>query len=96
VVAAEHGWWFPEQAAPEYGVWTSNINLLTSNEPPYDPAMGTYHLRALLCRVYQVDPADLGTQSSPASARVRDQKHAAENLSEFHGQTEQHDDHVER
>ena len=96
VVAAEHGWWFPEQAAPEYGVWTSNINLLTSNEPPYDPAMGTYHLRALLCRVYKVDPAELGTQSSPASARVRDQKHAAENLSEFHGQTEQQDDHLER
>lgn len=39
------------QAAPEYGVWTSNANLCTDNQPPYDPAMGTYQLRALLCRV---------------------------------------------
>ncbi len=28
-----------------------NVNLLTDNQPPYDPAMGTYQLRALLCRV---------------------------------------------
>lgn len=59
VIAAEHAWWFPEAPAPEYGIWQSNINLLTSNEPPYDPAMGTYQLRALLCRVSKVDPADL-------------------------------------
>ncbi|MGO9624358.1 MAG: molybdopterin-dependent oxidoreductase [Steroidobacteraceae bacterium] len=51
VIAAEHGWWFPEEPAPEYGVWRSNVNLLTDNQPPYDPAMGTYQLRALLCRV---------------------------------------------
>jgi thiosulfate reductase/polysulfide reductase chain A len=51
VIAAEHGWWFPEEPGPEYGVWKSNVNLLTDNEPPYDPAMGTYQLRALLCRV---------------------------------------------
>jgi anaerobic selenocysteine-containing dehydrogenase len=51
VIAAQHGWWFPEQPAPDYGVWTSNVNLLTDNQPPYDPAMGTYQLRALLCRV---------------------------------------------
>jgi anaerobic selenocysteine-containing dehydrogenase len=51
VIAAEHGWWFPEQPAPEYGVWDCNINVLTNNAPPYDPAMGTYQLRGLLCRV---------------------------------------------
>jgi anaerobic selenocysteine-containing dehydrogenase len=51
VIAAQHGWWFPEDPAPEYGVWKSNINLLTDNTPPYDPQMGTYQLRALLCRV---------------------------------------------
>jgi anaerobic selenocysteine-containing dehydrogenase len=54
VIAAEHGWWFPEEPAPEYGVWTSNINVLTNNAPPYDPAMGTYQLRGLLCRVSAV------------------------------------------
>lgn len=53
VVHVEHGWWFPEDPAPEYGVWKSNANMLTSNAPPYDPAMGTYQLRALLCRIYK-------------------------------------------
>ena len=55
VIAAEHGWWFPEEPAPEYGVWRSNVNLLTDNQPPYDPAMGTYQLRALLCRVARAE-----------------------------------------
>jgi thiosulfate reductase/polysulfide reductase chain A len=53
VVHVEHGWWFPEEKGPEHGVWRSNVNLLTDNGPPYDPAMGTYQLRALLCRVYK-------------------------------------------
>ncbi len=54
VVNIQHGWWFPEDDTPEYGVWKSNANVLTSNEPPYDPAMGTYQLRALLCDIYTV------------------------------------------
>jgi anaerobic selenocysteine-containing dehydrogenase len=58
VIAAEHGWWFPEEPAPDYGVWRSNVNLLTDNGPPYDPAMGTYQLRALLCRVRKVSPTN--------------------------------------
>src|SRR5690606_11962668 len=45
VVHVEHGWWFPEEPGPAHGVWTANANLLTSNAPPYDPAMGTYQLR---------------------------------------------------
>jgi anaerobic selenocysteine-containing dehydrogenase len=63
VIAAQHGWWFPEEPAPDYGVWKSNVNLLTDNQPPYDPAMGTYQLRALLCRVGPVTPdtADAAT-----------------------------------
>jgi anaerobic selenocysteine-containing dehydrogenase len=51
VVHAEHGWWFPEQPGPEHGVFASNVNVLTTHDPPYDPAMGTYQLRALLCRI---------------------------------------------
>ncbi|HEY5566937.1 MAG TPA: molybdopterin-dependent oxidoreductase [Gammaproteobacteria bacterium] len=51
VVHVEHGWWFQEEEGPEYGVWKSNANVLTDNQPPYDPQMGTYQLRALLCRV---------------------------------------------
>ncbi len=61
VIHVQHGWWFPEQVAPDYGVWTSNANLLTDNKPPYDPAMGTYQLRALLCRVAPADVPAAGT-----------------------------------
>ncbi len=60
VIHVQHGWWFPEQPGPEYGVWTSNANLLTSNQPPYDLAMGTYQLRALLCRVAPADAPSAG------------------------------------
>ena len=60
VIAAEHAWWFPEVKDPEHGIWQSNINVLTNNAPPYDPAMGTYQLRGLLCRVAPVDPARIG------------------------------------
>jgi thiosulfate reductase/polysulfide reductase chain A len=56
VIHVEHGWWFPEEPGPEYGIWKSNVNVLTDNQPPYDPAMGTYQLRALLCRVARADP----------------------------------------
>jgi anaerobic selenocysteine-containing dehydrogenase len=59
VVHVEHGWWFPEEPGPEHGVWKSNANVLTRNDPPYDPAMGTYHLRGLLCRIARVTPEDL-------------------------------------
>ncbi|MCX8011795.1 MAG: molybdopterin oxidoreductase, partial [Desulfobacterota bacterium] len=53
VVNVEYGWWFPELAPPEYGLWKSNANVLTSMDPPYDPAIGTYQLRALLCKIYK-------------------------------------------
>jgi anaerobic selenocysteine-containing dehydrogenase len=55
VVLAEHDWWFPEKPAPEYGVWESNINMLTSEEPPYDPGIGSTPVRSLLCKVYKVE-----------------------------------------
>jgi len=58
VISAEHGWWFPDEPGPEYGVWKANVNLLTDNQAPYDPAMGTYQLRALLCRVSKADVSD--------------------------------------
>jgi len=53
VIHTPHGWWFPEQSGPDHGVWQSNANLLTRNGPPYDPALGTYQLRALLCKIYK-------------------------------------------
>ncbi len=50
-VAIEFGWWFPEEDTPDQGIYRSGANMLTSNAPPYDPQMGTYQLRALLCRI---------------------------------------------
>lgn len=55
VVSVDFGWWFPEVPTPDHGVWTSNANLLTDSEAPYDPAFGSYRLRGLLCRIERVD-----------------------------------------
>jgi thiosulfate reductase/polysulfide reductase chain A len=48
VVSLDHGWWFPERGG-DFGVFESNANVLTSADPPYDPAFGSYQLRGLLC-----------------------------------------------
>lgn len=55
VVNIDHGWWFPEKEGPDFGVWESNANILTSNAPPYDPAFGSYQLRGLLCNIEKMD-----------------------------------------
>jgi len=53
VVAAQHGWWFPEIKDPGHGWDVSNINILTDNDPTgYDPAMGATNLRVLMCKIY--------------------------------------------
>lgn len=58
VVHAQHGWWFPEEDdSPDHGNWRSNANTLTSIDAPYCSAMGTYQLRALLCRVVKAEAA---------------------------------------
>ncbi|MBT4587825.1 MAG: molybdopterin-dependent oxidoreductase [Rhodospirillaceae bacterium] len=59
VVHAQHGWWFPEEEdSPDHGNWRSNANTLTSMQPPYCNAMGTYQLRALLCKVLPVEQSE--------------------------------------
>jgi len=56
VVAAEHGWWFPEIKTPDHGWDKSNINILTDNDPEgYDEAMGSTNLRVLLCKIYPAE-----------------------------------------
>jgi len=56
VVAAEHGWWFPEIKTPDHGWQESNINLLTDNDPKgYDVAMGATNLRVLMCKIYPAE-----------------------------------------
>ncbi len=53
VVAAEHGWWFPEIKDPGHGWQEANINMVTDNDPEgCDQAMGSANLRVLLCKIY--------------------------------------------
>ena len=56
VVSIDHGWWFPEKKDTDFGIWDANANVLTSDEPPYDPGFGSYQLRALLCAVQKIQP----------------------------------------
>jgi anaerobic selenocysteine-containing dehydrogenase len=54
VVVAAYGWWFPERKDLELCGWKeSNINILTENNPPYEPAIGSTNLRAIRCRVFK-------------------------------------------
>ena len=55
VVAAQHGWWFPEVKEPGHGWDESNINIITDNDPAgCDKAMGATNLRVLMCKIYPV------------------------------------------
>lgn len=53
VVNCQIGWWFPEaKDKPYFGAFEVGANVLTTMDPPFDPCMGTYQLRGLLCRIY--------------------------------------------
>ncbi|MBI4331750.1 MAG: molybdopterin-dependent oxidoreductase [Chloroflexi bacterium] len=55
VIHAQHGWWFPEAPGEEPwlgGVWESNINVLTDDDPDsFDRRSGGWPLRTALCRI---------------------------------------------
>ncbi len=51
VINCEYGWGYPEDGYPDFGLKKSNVNMLTTMDGPLDPAMGTYQLRALLCKI---------------------------------------------
>ncbi|MEM2320400.1 MAG: molybdopterin-dependent oxidoreductase [Candidatus Bathyarchaeia archaeon] len=59
VVNAQSHWWYPEMPAEEpylYGVWISNANVLTLDEPEaLDEMVGGWCNRALLCKVYKAE-----------------------------------------
>ena len=54
VVFADFGWWFPEDPTGLCGWDVANINMLTSDTEPIDPAVGVMVLRGVPCRVYKV------------------------------------------
>jgi len=57
MVQCDHGWWFPELPGEEpwlHGVWESNVNVLTDDDPDVcDRLGGGWPLRWALCKVYK-------------------------------------------
>jgi anaerobic selenocysteine-containing dehydrogenase len=55
VVHCEHSWWFPEMPGGEpwlRGVWESNVNVLTSDDPDRcNPRSGGWPLKTALCKI---------------------------------------------
>ncbi|MBW2138709.1 MAG: molybdopterin-dependent oxidoreductase [Deltaproteobacteria bacterium] len=52
VIYADYGWWFPEKGTEgSYGWDTSNYNILTVDEPPWNPEVGSFHVRGIPCRI---------------------------------------------
>jgi hypothetical protein len=56
-VVLDYAWWYPEKKASHLFAWDeSNINVLTSNKPPFNREMGTSSLRGIFCKVSKVEP----------------------------------------
>ena len=56
VIILSFGWWFPERKDLELSGWKeSNVNILTSSAPPYEPAIGSTPLRGVLCRISRAE-----------------------------------------
>jgi anaerobic selenocysteine-containing dehydrogenase len=61
VVAAEHGWWYPEIKDPGHGWNISNANILTDNAfETCDPNMGSTNLRVCLCNISPCEEDGIG------------------------------------
>jgi len=58
-VNAENGWWYPELPGEEpwlHGVWISNINVVTLEEPDQcGEILGSFPLKTNLCRIYKAE-----------------------------------------
>ncbi len=56
VINIQASWWYPEMPGEEpflHGVWESNANVLTLDDPEtLDPLCGNWTTRGLLCKVY--------------------------------------------
>jgi anaerobic selenocysteine-containing dehydrogenase len=54
VVIVDFGWWYPEKDVQDLHGWAeSNINILTSNKPPFARELGSPLLNGTLCKVYK-------------------------------------------
>lgn len=53
VLHAQHGWWFPENPAPDHGCFESNIDVVLSDDPPREKIFGSVPTRGTLCKIYK-------------------------------------------
>jgi thiosulfate reductase/polysulfide reductase chain A len=53
VIHAQHGWWFPENPAPDHGCFESNIDVVLSDDPPREKICGSVPTRGTLCKIYK-------------------------------------------
>ena len=51
VIIAAFGWWFPEEKEDLYAFRKSNINVLTDNDEPRDPQIGSPEFRGIPVRI---------------------------------------------
>ena len=54
LIEIDYAWYFPEKGEEALMDWRkSNINVLTSNRPPFNREMGSTNLRGFFCKVYK-------------------------------------------
>ena len=54
VVVVDSAWWFPESGQTELFGWAdSNMNVLTTDKPPFNREVGSFNIRGLACKVYK-------------------------------------------
>jgi len=76
MISADHGWWYPEKEGPLHGCFDSNINVLCSNDGPYDPATSGTLITGYLVKIYRAEgPPEgiLDVKEDPATALNRQQ-----------------------
>ena len=70
-VIAQPSWWFPEMPMEEPwlgGIWESNVNVLTDDDPDtLDPMCGNWVNRGLLCKVYRCEEPEWLSDKLPAT-----------------------------
>jgi anaerobic selenocysteine-containing dehydrogenase len=54
VLLADFGWWFPEKDMTQQNWQQANINMLTSDEGPFSPEIGSPNFRSIPCTISPV------------------------------------------
>jgi len=60
VIFADFGWWFPEDETNNGNWRTCNINMVTSDLPPFSPEIGSTRFRDIPCRISTAQSISVG------------------------------------